>query len=96
MPDLTRLYLDTVKALILNDIYPEAEAERAYLIKCVEGVERFDARAFYSGAVGDPETMRAFGSNSWPAWCRLIFWSPKVSARRPPAKVSTPMPSTRV
>ena len=59
MPDLPRLYLDTVKALILNDVYPEAEAERAYLIKCVEGVERFDARAFYSGAVGDPETMRA-------------------------------------
>ena len=59
MPDLRRLYLDTVKVLILNDVYPEAEAERAYLIKCVEGVERFDARAFYSGAVGDPETMRA-------------------------------------
>ena len=58
MPDLTRLYLDTVKALILNDIYAEAEAERAYLIKCVEGVEVFDAQAFYSGAVGDPETMR--------------------------------------
>lgn len=59
MPDLTRLYLDTVKALILNDIYPEAEAERAYLIKCVDGVEQFDARAFYSGAVIDPETMRS-------------------------------------
>ncbi len=59
MPDLSRLYLDTVKALILNDVYPEAEAERAYLIKCLEGVEAFDARAFYSGAVCDTETMRA-------------------------------------
>ena len=59
MPDLTRLYLDTVKALILNDIYPEAEAERAYLIKCVDGVEQFDPQAFYSGAVVDPETMRS-------------------------------------
>lgn len=62
MPDLTRLYLDTVKALILNDIYPEAEAERAYLIKCVDGVEQFDARAFYSGAVIDPETMRSIAA----------------------------------
>ena len=59
MPDLSRLYLDTVKALILNDVYPEAEAERAYLIKCLEGVAAFDARAFYSGAVCEPETMRA-------------------------------------
>ena len=59
VPDLSRLYLDTVKALILNDIYPEAEAERTYLIKCLEGVERFDARAFYSGAVADPEAIRA-------------------------------------
>ena len=62
MPDLTRLYLDTVKALILNDIYPEAEAERAYLIKCVDGDEQFDARAFYSGAVIDPETMRSIAA----------------------------------
>ncbi len=46
MPDLPRLYLDTVKALILTDVFPSAEADRAYLIKCVEGVERFDERAF--------------------------------------------------
>jgi O-methyltransferase len=59
VPDLKRLYLDTVKALILNDVYPEAEAERTYLIKCLDGIEQFDARAFYSGAVCDPETMRA-------------------------------------
>lgn len=59
MPDLSRLYLDTVKSLILNDVYPEAEAERVYLIKCIEGAEQFDARDFYSGAVCDTGMMGA-------------------------------------
>jgi O-methyltransferase len=59
VPDLSRLYLDTVKSLILNDVYPEAEAERVYLIKCVEGAEQFDARAFYSSAVCDTGMMGA-------------------------------------
>ena len=38
----------------------------------------------------------AFGSNSRPARCRLIFWRPKASALRPAANVTTRMPSTRV
>ena len=37
----------------------------------------------------------AFGSNSAPAWWRLIFWAPKASARRPSPNVCASIPSTR-
>ncbi|MEM1163984.1 MAG: TylF/MycF/NovP-related O-methyltransferase, partial [Pseudomonadota bacterium] len=50
-------YIATVKAAILNDLYPEAEAERAYLIDVAEGAKPFDAKVFYSGAAADPETL---------------------------------------
>ncbi len=56
---LQRRYIETVKTVILNDIYPEAEAERAYLIRVADGQHPFDAGDFYSGAVADPDTMRA-------------------------------------
>lgn len=52
-------YIETVKAAILNDLYPEAEAERAYLIRVATGEEAFDPARFYSGAVADPETLSA-------------------------------------
>lgn len=56
--NLRQRYLETLKALILNDIYPEAEAERAYLIGVAEGAS-FDARAFYSGATAGPDMVAA-------------------------------------
>ena len=46
--------------------------------------------------IGEFLGRSALGSNSRPAWCRLIFWLPKASALRPSPKVTTCMPSTRV
>lgn len=51
---LIERYIWTLKSLILNDIYPEAEAERAYLLDVAEGAS-FDAKAFYTGAVVTPD-----------------------------------------
>ena len=56
---LADLYIRTVKAAILNDLYPEAEAERAYLIRVAEGAETLDPPRFYSGAIADDETLQA-------------------------------------
>jgi len=36
----------------------------------------------------------ALGFISSPAWCRLIFWLPNLSARRPPSNMATSSPST--
>ncbi|MEM9138311.1 MAG: TylF/MycF/NovP-related O-methyltransferase, partial [Pseudomonadota bacterium] len=47
----------------MNDIYPEAEAERAYLIEVADGARPFDKRAFYSGAVADAGTMEAIATS---------------------------------
>ena len=57
--DLAQRYIRTVKTAILNDLYPEAEAERAYLIKVADGDEPFDRKRFYSGATADPDMLAA-------------------------------------
>ena len=57
--DLVQRYIETVKSAILNDLYPEAEAERAYLIRVADGDEPFDPARFYSGASADPDTIAA-------------------------------------
>ena len=59
MTGLADLYIRTVKAAILNDLYPEAEAERAYLIRVAEGAEAFDPARFYSGATADAATLQS-------------------------------------
>lgn len=58
-PDLVQRYIRTVKTAILNDLYPEAEAERAYLIKVADGDELFDRKRFYSGATADVDMLAA-------------------------------------
>ncbi len=59
MTDLADLYIQTVKAAILNDLYPEAEAERAHLLRVAEGAAAFDAAAFHSGATADQGVLAA-------------------------------------
>jgi len=61
--NLADRYIRTVRSLILNDTYPEAEAERAYLIRVAEGAEPFDPKAFYSGATADAGTMAAIAES---------------------------------
>jgi len=57
--DLRGRYIEIVKSLILNDIYPEAEAERAYLIRVAEGAEAFDPARFHADACADATTLAA-------------------------------------
>lgn len=59
MTDLADLYIRTVRAAILNDLYPEAEAERAYLLRVAEGARAFDPAFFHAGGVADPATLHA-------------------------------------
>ena len=56
---LAERYIATVRAAILNDLYPEAEAERAYLIRVADGAETFDPARFYAGACADEATLAA-------------------------------------
>lgn len=57
--DLKTRYIDTLKAVILNDVYLEAEAERNYLIDVADGSRAFDPKVFYSGEAADPQTLSA-------------------------------------
>lgn len=59
MTDLKTRYIDTLKAVILNDVYLEAEAERNYLIDVADGRRAFDPQAFYSGDAANRETLAA-------------------------------------
>lgn len=59
MMDLKTRYIETLKSLVLNDVYPEAEAERNYLIDVADGARAFDPALFYAGGAADAETLHA-------------------------------------
>ncbi|MEM7057434.1 MAG: TylF/MycF/NovP-related O-methyltransferase [Pseudomonadota bacterium] len=63
MTDLRTRYIETLKALILNDVYLEAEAERTYLIDVADGNRPFDPAEFYSGGAAHPETIQAIADS---------------------------------
>lgn len=50
-------YLSLMKSILLNEIYVEQEAERFYLIDCVNGAKKFDFTAFFAGDCADEAAL---------------------------------------